>query len=68
MKRKSLRAEVRRFSKQKTWLAIPLLLLGLLGLVLPIIPGLALIFVGILFLAPRSGEKLAAWLGLDKKQ
>jgi hypothetical protein len=56
--RSKLRREMRQFRKKKVFIAIPVILLGLLGLVLPVIPGLALIFVGVLLLFPKTGDQI----------
>ena len=58
MNKRPLYKEILEFSKTKKLLAIPLFILGLLGLILPIIPGLALIFIASLFLFPKESEKL----------
>ena len=58
MHQTNLRDEIRQFQKRKMRFAIPILLLGVLGLVLPIIPGVALIMLGILLLFPMQGRRL----------
>lgn len=44
--------EIRAFRKGKPFIAIPLIVVGLFGLVLPIIPGMLLILLGVTFLYP----------------
>ena len=56
--KKPLWEEIVDFTKSKNKLAVALIALGLLGLVLPILPGLLLIFVGIYLLKPEWVEKL----------
>jgi uncharacterized protein YqgC (DUF456 family) len=56
--KKPLWEEIVDFTKSKNKLAISLIALGLLGLVLPILPGLLLIFVGVYLLKPEWVEKL----------
>jgi len=58
MKEHSPYKEILKFSKTKKLVAIPLLLLGILGLFLPVIPGLALIFLAVFLLLPKESEKL----------
>ncbi|MFQ5674908.1 MAG: hypothetical protein ACE5G1_03345 [bacterium] len=57
MPKKALVDEIRDFQQNKK-VAIPIILsLGVLGLLLPILPGVALLFLGFLLLFPRDGEK-----------
>jgi uncharacterized membrane protein YbaN (DUF454 family) len=56
-----MRKDIREFGKRKVWLAVPLILVGILGLVLPIIPGIAFILLGVMLLFPKSGEKIKEW-------
>lgn len=58
MNRFDLREEIRQFQKKKTRFAIPILVLGVLGLILPVIPGVALIMLAILLLFPMQGQRL----------
>lgn len=56
MKKRSLQEEISQFQKDKKRLIPGLLMLGILGLIFPIIPGVALLCVGVLLLSPRHGE------------
>jgi len=56
--RKKLRQEIREFRRVKIFFAIPLIIIGLLGLVLPVIPGILLIVYGIIFLFPSRNKKM----------
>ncbi len=56
--KKTLRDEMREYSRGKKWLVPLLIVLGLVGLVLPVLPGLALIVLGLLMLFPREGNAL----------
>jgi len=58
MSHSNLREDIRQFQKRKIRFAIPILILGLLGLVLPVIPGVALIMLAILLLFPMQGRRL----------
>lgn len=68
----NLREEIRQFRKRKIRFAIPILILGVLGLVLPIIPGMALIVLAVLLLFPLQGKKwiesIRAWYHKHMKQ
>jgi len=56
--KKTLQDEMREYNRGKKWL-VPLLIgLGLIGLLLPVLPGLALIVLGLLMLFPREGNAL----------
>ena len=57
-KKRKIRDEIRTFRRIRPYIAIPLLVIGVIGLVFPVIPGLALIFVGVMLLLPRTGDKL----------
>jgi uncharacterized protein YqgC (DUF456 family) len=50
--KKKLIDEIKKFRKGKPFIAIPLIIIGILGLVLPIIPGILLIVTGLTFLYP----------------
>ncbi len=58
MSKKNLVDEVRDFQKNKKKLIPVLVVLGILGLFLPILPGVALLFFGFLLIFPREGENL----------
>lgn len=49
--------QIREFSKKKVYWGILLILLGLAGLILPVLPGIALIILGIYFLKPLLGKR-----------
>lgn len=54
----NLRQEIRQFQKKKMRFAVPIIIVGIMGLVLPVIPGIALILLGILLLFPLQGKRL----------
>ena len=56
--KKPLWREIKRFSAQKIWLAVLLLILGLLGLVLPVVPGILLLAVAVFLIKPEWYERL----------
>ena len=56
--KKPLWEEIVDFTKSKNKLAVSLIVIGLLGLVLPILPGLLLVAVGVYLLKPEWAEKV----------
>ena len=54
----SLIDEMKKFREEKKYYIIALLILGILGLIFPIIPGLLLIGLGIVLISPKHGETL----------
>jgi len=58
VKKSNLREDIRLFRKRKSWYGVPLLILGVVGLILPVMPGWILIFLGILLLFPATGDRI----------
>lgn len=58
MEKKDLVEEIKDFRKNKKQLLPIIVVLGILGLFLPILPGVALLFFGFLLIFPREGENL----------
>ena len=58
MIQKDLVDEIKDFRKDKKKLIPAVIVLGILGLFLPILPGIALLFFGFLLVFPREGENL----------
>jgi hypothetical protein len=56
--KKPLWEEIVDFTKSKNKLAVSLIAIGLLGLVLPILPGLLLVAVGVYLLKPEWADKV----------
>lgn len=56
--KKPLWEEIVNFTKSKNKLAVSLIAIGVLGLLLPVIPGLLLIAVGIYLLKPEWADKV----------
>ncbi len=56
--RKTLSEEIKEFQLHKKKLIPILLAAGLLGLVLPILPGAAILFLAFVLLFPKEGEAL----------
>ena len=54
----SLAEKIKKFQAKKKILVPLLLVLGLVGIVLPVIPGLALLFFAFLLLFPKLGPNL----------
>ena len=54
----SLYEEIKKFQKEKKIYFVILILVGLLGLIFPVIPGLFLIGLGIALISPKYGEAL----------
>ena len=65
-KKKSLTEEIKQFQKERKWYGTALLSVGMLGLVLPVIPGLFLIALGVALISPKYGnellEKFKTWI------
>ena len=55
---KALWRDILQFSKHKNKLAVGFIGLGMFGLVLPVIPGIALLAVGLFLLKPEWYERL----------
>jgi uncharacterized membrane protein YbaN (DUF454 family) len=53
-----LRGEIRQFRKERAWWGIPLIFLGLVGLVFPILPGWVFIIFGTLLMFPKSENRI----------
>jgi uncharacterized protein YqgC (DUF456 family) len=64
--KQDLRTKIKAFGWKKYLVAIPLFILGILGLVLPVIPGLALLFLASMLLFPRFTEKAMSRFGLQR--
>lgn len=54
--KKSLHDEMKKFQSEKKIYVFVLIILGILGLIFPVIPGLLLIGLGITLISPRYGE------------
>ena len=50
--KKPLIDRIMKFRKLRNWIAIPLIIIGVVSLALPILPGLAFIFLGIVLINP----------------
>ncbi len=65
-KKNSLYEEIKKFQKEKKIYFVILILVGLLGLIFPVIPGIFLIGLGIVLISPKYGEvllnKIKQWL------
>ncbi len=57
-KKNSLYDEMKKFQNEKKNYVIALFILGILGLIFPIIPGLLLIGLGVALISPKYGEAL----------
>jgi len=57
-RKEPLLTQILAFQKIKYWLIVPLILLGVAGLLLPVLPGLALIFGGVLLWKPEFAERM----------
>jgi len=64
--KKPLWHDIKKFSKQKIWLAILFIILGIPGLVLPVIPGLLLLGVAVFLIKPEWFDKFRRRFGLGK--
>ncbi len=53
-----LTEEIKQFQNEKKWYGIVLIGLGLLGLILPLMPGWLLIAAGVALISPKYGERL----------
>lgn len=58
MKRKMLLDEIREFQSAKKVIISGLVLLGVLGLLLPILPGTAFLLLAFLLVFPKDGERI----------
>jgi len=55
---KQLRSKIRRFSRVKLFVAPLLIVAGIFGLVLPIIPGVIFLFSGRALIVPSIDDKI----------
>jgi len=58
IQRQKLRKKIRSFGRLKGFVAPPLLILGVFGLILPIIPGTLFLFIGLVLIAPSLEDKI----------
>ena len=65
-KKTSLADEMKKFREDKKYYIVALFILGILGLIFPVIPGLLLIGLGMMLISPKHGEalleKIRKWL------
>ena len=64
-KEKTLTEEIKKFQNEKKWYITVLVVLGTLGLILPFLPGILFIGLGISLINPKYGEtfnkKMKEW-------
>jgi hypothetical protein len=53
--------DILKFSRNKKKMAIVFIFLGFLGLILPIVPGFALLALGVFYLKPDWYAKIKRW-------
>jgi uncharacterized protein YqgC (DUF456 family) len=58
LRQSKFRREIRTFSKLKIFLAIPLILIGIWGMILPVIPGAVFFISGIILIFPSFENKI----------
>jgi len=58
MKKEPLISRISSFRKWRNYIAIPLILLGVISLALPILPGLAIIFIGVVLINPDLADRV----------
>ena len=46
------------FRKWRNWIAIPLIVVGVISLLLPILPGLVFLFLGIMLINPDLADRI----------
>ncbi len=51
--------QIMKFRKLRKWLGLPLILFGLVGLLVPVIPGIIFLVLGIIFINPSLGDKIS---------
>ncbi|MCP4723649.1 MAG: hypothetical protein GY863_01360 [bacterium] len=56
--KKPLLSRIKSFRKWRTFVAIPLIIIGCAALVLPVIPGVLILFLGIALFNPDLAEKM----------
>ena len=56
--REPLVKQIMSFRRWRNWIAVPLIVVGAASLVLPIIPGLLILFIGILLIKPDFADSI----------
>ena len=56
--KKPLINQLDSFRKWRNWIAIPLIAIGIMSLLLPVLPGLLIIFLGIMLVNPELAETI----------
>ncbi len=57
-KKDTLLSEILSFQKIRNFLILPLVFVGLAGIIIPVLPGIAILFAGILLWKPELAEKI----------
>lgn len=50
--------QLESFRKWRNWIAIPLIVIGIISLLLPVLPGLLIIFLGIMLVNPDFADRI----------
>ena len=56
--KKPLIEQLKSFRKWRNWIAIPLIAIGVISLLLPILPGILIIFLGIMLINPELADRI----------
>ena len=56
--KKPLIEQLESFRKWRNWIAIPLIAIGVISLLLPILPGILIIFLGIMLINPELADRI----------
>jgi uncharacterized protein YqgC (DUF456 family) len=56
--KKTLLDQIKSFRKWRTFVAVPLIIIGFAALLLPVIPGVLILFLGIALINPDFAEKV----------
>lgn len=66
--KKPLIEQLESFRKWRNWIAIPLIVIGVMSLLLPVLPGLLIIFLGIMLINPDLADSIREKLTNFKKK